>query len=728
VRIQNFQLCLIAAAPIAFAQDGSTYQVEAGTSNSSPAQRVEILQRLGAAELRRAASVAKQVYGRDELDRFGDTHVLDVLRRMPGLNVGAEGVRMRSLGSGYTQILVNGSPAPAGFALDQLGPEQVERIEVLRAPTADQSAQGIAGTVNIILKEAPRSTERQLRASLTRGLTRPMVHGSLTFGERQGMTAFTLPLSIFERARETQVTLERRSSGEDGQTALSLQTGDQRTMAHGLNLGPRLHRKFSDDHELSLQGFVQTSWWKNSTEYQNKALVGSPLFEDDTWQRGMSRILRTAAVWSYRFAPDQRIELRAGVEQARWTFDRRTGHEWAGTQAAGGGTERRVTQAGKYSRLVGSDHSLTIGWDADMRIRHEQRVLRRNGVLYLPQFEGRPVDVRIRRQAFYIQDEWQLSEATELNLGLRQEAIQTVSWGTEPGAKNASSVMSPLLHMTWKLDPKGQHKVRASVSRSYKAPDPGALLARPSVNIGYLDTERENTRLAPDRIGNPSLTPELATGVDIAIERHFSDGGLWSVGLFYRRMTDLVRAVTTLQTVPWASVPRWIEQPVNVSSAVSRGIEFEARGKASQLLPALTPEATALNVRASVSFYDSAVNALPGPDNRVDGQQPWAATLGFDWRVAALPLTVGAGVTLNPSYKTQFSLDEVRERSRTRTADIFARWTVRGGLSARLAASAGVQASGASNGTTRIADEMGNYVQTRRSSGPQFSLSIDAAL
>ena len=44
-----------------------------------------------ATDLRRAANVAKQIYGREELDSFGDTNALDVLRRLPGVNVGAGG-------------------------------------------------------------------------------------------------------------------------------------------------------------------------------------------------------------------------------------------------------------------------------------------------------------------------------------------------------------------------------------------------------------------------------------------------------------------------------------------------------------------------------------------------------------------------------------------------------------------------------------------------------------
>ena len=57
--------------------------------------------------------------------------------------------RMRGLGAGYTQILINGDPMPQGFALDQLSPSQIERIEVLRAPTAETGTRAIAGTNTI---------------------------------------------------------------------------------------------------------------------------------------------------------------------------------------------------------------------------------------------------------------------------------------------------------------------------------------------------------------------------------------------------------------------------------------------------------------------------------------------------------------------------------------------------------------------------------------------------
>ncbi len=49
-------------------------------------------------ELRRRAPVAKQLYGREELDKYGDTNIGDVLKRLPGVNMQGGAPRKRGLG------------------------------------------------------------------------------------------------------------------------------------------------------------------------------------------------------------------------------------------------------------------------------------------------------------------------------------------------------------------------------------------------------------------------------------------------------------------------------------------------------------------------------------------------------------------------------------------------------------------------------------------------------
>lgn len=97
----------------------------------------------------RDATASRVVVSRADIVRFGDSSVTDVLRRVHGITVvGAQGrasdIRMRGLGSGYTQILINGEPVPAGFSLESLSPGQIERIEISRVATVDVSAQAIA--------------------------------------------------------------------------------------------------------------------------------------------------------------------------------------------------------------------------------------------------------------------------------------------------------------------------------------------------------------------------------------------------------------------------------------------------------------------------------------------------------------------------------------------------------------------------------------------------------
>ena len=67
------------------------------------------------------------------------------------------------LGGYNTQILIDGERPPPGFTLEQLSPTLIERIEIIRAATAEFSTQSIAGTVNIVLKKKVSFSQKELR-------------------------------------------------------------------------------------------------------------------------------------------------------------------------------------------------------------------------------------------------------------------------------------------------------------------------------------------------------------------------------------------------------------------------------------------------------------------------------------------------------------------------------------------------------------------------------------
>jgi outer membrane receptor for ferrienterochelin and colicins len=715
-----------------FAQDvGVGSPAEPGVSaQPSVIQRVEIVARQGSTELRRAASFAKQIYGREELDRYGDTNALDVMRRLPGVNVDSGGPRMRGLGAGYTQILINGDPAPPGFNLDQLSPSQIERIEVIKASTAEQSSQAVAGSINVILKEASRRSLSSLRLGLASGKDRPLGNVNYSISESVGPFNMSLPISLFEWNREIRNTVDRKMAGSDGQTAISEQLGNINSWGWGYNFAPRFNYKVSDEQTIALATFFQKGYWNNRTDYTNRAVLGNPIFDDNAIQDGYWENRRGNLTWINRFSEDQRIEIKAGVQQSRSAFDLRNLRAGATQlQTAGSNQDDAITQAGKYSQLLGSAHTLTAGWDLENRERLERRTTTNGaGIALLPSFEGQAFEAQMRRQAYYIQDEWEISPQWQLNLGLRNERISSESKNAALPVSNVSSVLSPLAHVTYKFNPKSRDMVRASLTRSYKAAGLNALLARPVVNSAYANTNQTNTYLAPDRIGNPTLSPELATGLDIAYENYLSNDGIFSVGVFHRNLTNVVRNLTELRNVPWAAAPRWITQPQNFSNAVTSGLEFELRGRASDLMPQLMGNAKGLNLRSSLSFYRSSIAALPGPNNRLDGQQPWSANLGFDQRISGLPLSVGGNLSITPGYDTRQTTEQYFKRSSTKGIDLFAMMPLSPTMSLRAAASAGVQQFGPPNGSTQTLMSNGDYILTDRYAKPQLNITLDMRL
>ena len=112
---------------------------------------------------------------------------------------------MRGLGSGYTQILIDGERVRAGFSMDSLAPEQIERIEILRAPTAETGARAIAGTINIITRGGytKRINDLRIGSSFENGRVQPGLSWSRNDTLGPLIYNYTLSASRQNRASDT---------------------------------------------------------------------------------------------------------------------------------------------------------------------------------------------------------------------------------------------------------------------------------------------------------------------------------------------------------------------------------------------------------------------------------------------------------------------------------------------------------------------------------------------
>lgn len=693
-------------------------------------------------EQRRRDPVARTVYGREELERYGDVSVGDAMKRLPGVTVQGGSPRLRGLGAGYTQLLVNGEPAPPGFSLDNVSPGQVERIEITRGPSAEYSAQAVAGTVNIVLRELPRTRQRELSVRLGYQAVRPTISASGSWGDRigegAGTLSYTVPAAVYQWRGQADTASLRQSLDPDGALRLLDVTGVDRWWGRGFNIGPRLSWKLDDQQTLDWRTFAQRHDYDNRGRYLTEVLEGSaPISVDDQVRSGGTwQMLRSGLTWQ-RKAPDgTRTELRGGFQASSSRASSHTdGADAAGTptlvrDTTNHNTEHSLSAGAKHSRPLGEAHTLVLGWDGERRSRTEQRSIVENGADLLPGFEGLPFEADLGRLALFAQDEWELAPRWSASLGLRGERIVTTSEGQDGPLRNTSQVITPLLHVNHRLDAAGKDLIRASLTRSYKAPELNQLISRPSINPQY-PANGANTEIYPDSIGNPALDPELATGLDLAYEQYLPQGGVLSVGGFYRRISGVIRNQVTLQAVPWAAVPRWVSQPVNLSRARSAGLELELKGRGDELLTALAAQHAwlrGLSLRGSANVYRSSVDGIPGPDNRLAGQPPWTASAGFDQALGPAlggpPLTVGASLAWTPGYRTQQTPDQSLSIDSVRSLDAHATWAIDRQTTLRLAAS-NLLADGSRSLTEVLpADGAPQFSDSTRSASPSFGLGL----
>lgn len=653
-------------------------------AQEAPAVDVQRIEIRGVAandtEQRRREPVAKTVYGREELDKYGDVSVTDVLKRLPGINLSGGNPRLRGLGAGYTLILINGEPAPPGFSLENLPPSQVERIEVTKGPTAEYSAQAVAGTINVVLRAAPRQRQRELGLRLGYSAQRPVPGLNATLADRFGDLSVSLPFSAFQWAGGADNDSRRASRDLQGEPQTLAVGGVDRWWGGGINVGPRFSWRPTGQATIESQTFVQRNEFNGTGHFVSRVLAGGdPLSLDDRYRNsGHWQMVRTGVQFVRRFDEGARLEASVGVQSSDSAFlTKIVGLDRAGTQSvdrvvSGGTSEQSRSSKGKFTRPLMEAHTLAVGWDLEARRRREVREQLDFGESQLKDFEREPFRARIDRRAAYVQDEWEIAPQWSTYLGLRAESITTTSRSSVDGMRSRSAVVTPVIHLNYKLDPKGRDLIRASVTRSYKAPELGALMARPVPNNTYpLNTS--NTEASADRVGNPGLKPELATGLDLAFEKYLDGGGVMSVGVFQRRISALIRNAITLENVSWSTAPRWIAHPINLEGARSTGIEFEIKGRARELLPAgLLPGE--LNLRASLSAYRSQVAGIPRPYNRLEQQQPWALTAGFDHRWAGTPLGLGASLAFTPGYITQQTVAASWAQNRARNLDGYVSW------------------------------------------------------
>ncbi len=644
---------------------------------------------------------------------MGDSSTSEVLKRLPGVTIGGApgrggGPRMRGMGGGFTQILLNGERLPPGFSLESIPPEQLERIELLRAPTAETGARAIAGTINLVLREGfrKRINDLKLGFEMRDGRVSPGISFTRNDSVGEGFI-YTTSLTLFSRNTPTRTTTDVRALDLGSGAVLNAYDDETFTLSRsqGFNANARLQFRFGEGHALVLMPIAIISDSKNRTTTRRDTTVGAADYAtSEGTTEGRFSMTRLNTQYNRLLSGGSRLELRANVGTHKWRGDTLTQQDDA--QGASVRTiDNRVNWsdlntnvAAKWSTGIGKDHNVVSGVEVESGQRREARTTLENGLppTVLDDF-GENFKASTRRTAIYLQDEWNQTPQWAFHAGLRWEGIETRGQGVGgTDIRNRSSVATPLLHAVYKLDAQRKDQLRASLTQSYRTPTLAQLIARPTLATN-------NTLTSPDRYGNPTLKPERANGIDLAFERFLDEGGVLSANLFHRRLHDVIRNVTSVNTASGRAESR----PVNLGNGTTSGIEVDARFRLDQAIT----DAPRVELRLNGSVFQSKVDNVPGPNNRIEGQPGGVANIGADYRFRGTPLSVGGNLNWTPAVRTRLTEQQWVDESSKLVGDMFALWTFDPNLQLR------VSANNAAPRDFRSGSEVqgGNVAQTRSS-------------
>jgi outer membrane receptor for ferrienterochelin and colicins len=670
--------------------------------------RVEVKAKADDYDPRRDDTASKTVMTREEILKYGDTNVFDVLKRAPGVTVIGNSIRMRGLGSGYTQILVNGERPPPGFALDTLPPDQIERIEIIRAASAEFSMQAIAGTVNIVLKKVVTKPRRDGRFTVTHADEKRSQYMNAALADKRGALSWFVNANVQHNVRQGSNTELDRFTAPDGTvTLLRDDVGNHRNTNRAFTLSPGLNWTFPGGDQLNLNGslLAQRSATEEAGQETNRIgglpapdYVSGRTRADSSGHFGWAELNWVAKLWGGK--------LDARLRASNGSFGTRTDRLVATADDALRFARLRDehvrfpgrTSSGKYTRSLADGHALAAGWELG-REELDTRAHRVEGLLgQVPLDFIEAFNPRVRRAAAFAQDEWNVTKRWSMYLGLRWEGIRTATSGT--GLIDTTSdvhVLTPVAQTLFKFPDNSGRQLRLALTHTFKAPSTNQLNAR--------RTDKEtNSRFSPDFQGNPALRPEQAHGIDVTYEHFWAPGAVFSVGASQRHLRDVM-----LLELDQDAGGRWLYHPVNDGAAVARSLDVDAKFP---LKAVMRDGAPPLDLRFTVNRNWSQVDRVPGPDNRLDRQIPLAIVFGADYKKE--PLGWGVNLAYRRGGPVRMSQEQSILLQADRALDGYVQYSPRKGLDLRL-----------SVGNALGTDDLG-YTRYRDASGTSETWTRDA--
>lgn len=548
------------------------------------------------------------VYDQRFFEQFEPLSVGDQLSRVPGVaftsDIGErDAPQMRGLGEGFTQVLVNGRPIPGAgndrtVFVDRIPAEIIDRIEIVRAPSADIDSQGIGGTINIILKDGaslpPGAIARlggiyDLDNEELSGLGALSISGrtddrrvawSVTLDAQQRYNTKVLDQQVFD---DTSPGFNPNSDGRQlfqpdafdpampSTLAIEHQDEIDTRESTDLSFNGDLTFELAPDHTLRFDAFV-LSTDRDETEhgivYERSDDLGDGGDDDgdvsdEVWviddiesqfEHIEQRSYGLSALYEARLSPSWSFE-----SQARWANFTEDSVQTDYVDDPPEPDEREIVSSDDTELSVdaeltfnsqsfaealgmsGFELAFGVAWknktrDYSLRLFEDDNG---DGDFDDPDDDVTPDSGLFQyeedRLDAWIMAEMEFNPALRLQVGLRSENTDTEA-NVLGGASGSNSEhqLNPSAHLQWNIWENGQ--VRVSYARTVR---------RPSLDQVVPFADSDSPEDDDETFGNPNLEQETAWGYDIGYEHRIGSRGVIGFNYFHRDVENLISLVNT---------------------------------------------------------------------------------------------------------------------------------------------------------------------------------------
>ncbi len=604
-------------------------------------------------------SPGKIVYNASDLTSQNGGTAGDILKNMPSVAMGGSpnhnrDIRLRGLGSGYTQVLINGKNSGISgnnreTVLDQIPASAIDYIEIITNPSAEYQGDGINGIVNIVLKK---------------GNTDDAIKGSISFlaDNTDGYNG-SLSLSQQKEKFEYYVGYDRLQKNIDND-----KFSDRTILKNGLYDGTQtIHQK--EEKSFLNENFRvggRYKLWKGAIissgfifgrqlEVKNKDIEINTTKLDSSFK---DRSFRTepeskdSKFYEYSFDFRQAFKnnsvLKASISYLDFNQPKTKGIEIQKIKLNGiydgNPTLQEETEILKDDNyFVNLDYTLPIGEKNKVKMGYRLASLNRNLDNSLAKFnhsEGKWESSQSNQNNFifsenthalYVTDELNY-KFIKVNAGVRAEQTNLYNESPLDGIKKTSAYLMVLPSISAQFNIDRTQYIIAGFGKRVRRPAFKDLSP-------FLD-DRDPLRI---KEGNPDLKPEFSYNYELGYLKNFKNFNI-GINIFHRDIHDLIEKVITedANNIQYT-------RPDNLSGAFLTGVEIMSPAQ-------LTKWWT---VNASYSYFESQISDPLFKGSAIKDQFKYAAKLIMDFNLEKQFNIQIAGNYLGPKPSQQASEKEL---------------------------------------------------------------------